>query len=209
MNRKNLTCLIGVVTGVLILAAVLPVFHPPAPAVLGQLTYDRIRASQILDPLDIQPAGQSDPVDLNAPDGCEVITDYTFEQETFAYINQERQRLGLAALIWNDDLALAARRHSADMACKGYFGHVGLDGSTFDERIAAAGYAFSNAGENLYAGWATWNTPYQAYIHWVYSKRHYAVMTHPDLTEVGIGYVFVDGSTYEGYFSADFGAPAK
>src|SRR5688500_10970032 len=37
--------------------------------------------------------------------------------------NQERARAGLGQLAWNQQLAVAATRHSADMAQRQYFSH--------------------------------------------------------------------------------------
>lgn len=45
----------------------------------------------------------------------------------------------------------AARGHSEDMAENGFQDHTGSDGRTFDQRIDAAGYAWSFASENVFA----------------------------------------------------------
>jgi uncharacterized protein YkwD len=144
---------------------------------------------------------------IKMPEGCQVITDTDIEKQLFSLINKERNRLGLDSLTWNDDLADAARKHSADMACNNFFSHTNPDGETFDDRIAAEGYEFLAAGENIYAGDEAFNTSKQAYYGWYYSSKHYRVMTYPDLTEVGIGYVYLEGSRYGGYFTADFASP--
>jgi len=144
---------------------------------------------------------------LGFTEGCEVNTNREFESQLFELINKERKRLGLDLLIWNEDLANAARKHSADMACNDFFSHTNLDDETFNERIAAEGYEYYAAGEDLFAGDDAFNTPTQAFYGWYNSTAHYRIMTHPDLTEAGIGYVYSADSRYGGYFTADFGKP--
>lgn len=51
----------------------------------------------------------------------------------------------------NAALIAAARRQTGDMLTNAYQGHVGSDGSTFDQRITQAGYTYSTIGENVYA----------------------------------------------------------
>src|SRR5262249_32953284 len=55
------------------------------------------------------------------------------------------------ALNMNAALRSAARAHAIDMATNSYFDHNSRDGTTFAQRITAAGYTFSAAGENLAA----------------------------------------------------------
>lgn len=182
-----------------------PVSTPVSPVDIAEKVEnsDLVRIIPLFEPLNY---GQDD-LPAYGTAGCEVSTNHQFEEEVFQLINAERERLGLNPLIWNDDLAEAARKHSADMACNDYFSHTSLDGLTFDERISAEGYAFTAAGENLYAGGGIYNYPDQAFLGWFNSPDHYMVMTHPDLSEVGIGYIYAADSRYEGYFSADFGTP--
>ena len=47
----------------------------------------------------------------------------TMERTIFSLINQERQRVGLAPLAWDDGLAQYAKEHSADMVRKGSLYH--------------------------------------------------------------------------------------
>lgn len=55
-------------------------------------------------------------------------------------------------LAWNDQLAQAAQGHSQDMATNQFQSHTGSDGSSPQQRVAAAGYANATAvGENAYA----------------------------------------------------------
>lgn len=53
--------------------------------------------------------------------------------------NVERRRAGASPLRWSDSLATIARRHSADMARRGYFAHVTPDGLDPSARARAYG----------------------------------------------------------------------
>ncbi|MSU21697.1 MAG: hypothetical protein EXS30_09915 [Pedosphaera sp.] len=55
-------------------------------------------------------------------------------------------------LSMNPALTEAARAHSRDMVATGLYGHTGTNGSTPGDRIKAAGYAWSNYGENVFEG---------------------------------------------------------
>jgi uncharacterized protein YkwD len=58
-------------------------------------------------------------------------------------VNEIRASAGLPALTWCATLASAATRHATDMVVNGVQrpdAHIGSDGSTYDQRIRAAGY---------------------------------------------------------------------
>lgn len=53
-------------------------------------------------------------------------------------------------LAFNAMLITAARRHTNDMRLNNFQGHVGTDGSTFDQRIVQAGFtSYTSLGENV------------------------------------------------------------
>jgi len=56
---------------------------------------------------------------------------------------------GLPPLAYNDKLYAAAKEHSLDMLGNLYYSHDSLDGRTYDQRIAAAGYQAAASGESL------------------------------------------------------------
>lgn len=69
------------------------------------------------------------------------------EREVHTLVNQRRAQRGLAALVWDDRIAAAAREHSAAMAARRRnFGHAG-----FPERVAAmrAALPVAGAAENV------------------------------------------------------------
>lgn len=66
---------------------------------------------------------------------------YAFEETLEAgflnLVNRERAQSGLAPLQLRGEMTDAARLHSLDMAVNGFFGHVGPDGRSHGDRIAA------------------------------------------------------------------------
>lgn len=138
---------------------------------------------------------------------CNATTNSTFESELAGLINQQRVSAGLPELAWQGQLAAAARGHSLDMACNNYFSHTGSDGSSPFDRIIAQGYSYSYAGENIYGGGGTYNSPQAAFDAWMASPGHHDIMLSPTYTQVGIGYAYNAGSTYGGYFTAVFAVP--
>lgn len=73
-------------------------------------------------------------------------------------VNGERRKAGLDNLEWDPRLAAIALSHSRDMAERGYFDHLGLEGNDFADRYRENGYAVSTelpgrillGGENLF-----------------------------------------------------------
>lgn len=121
-----------------------------------------------------------------------------------ALINNERANVGVAPLSGQSQLGNAARGHSQDMACNGFFSHTGSDGSTFAVRITRVGYSYSAAAENIAAGYGD---PASVVAGWMGSQGHKDNMLNPNYTEVGIGYIYVAGSPYGVYWTANFGRP--
>jgi uncharacterized protein YkwD len=123
-------------------------------------------------------------------------------------INAERQGQGLAAYSMQSQLQAAARLHSTDMACNGIFGHTGSDGSSVRDRVERQGYSWSWIGENIFAtSNHSSSAPQQAFDWWMNSAPHLANLLSPNYTEIGIGYVYLAGSPYGGYFTAVFARP--
>ena len=74
------------------------------------------------------------------------------------FVNNERKERGLKELELDSELGPIARKHSVDMAQKGYFSHDSLNGDGPTERAAKAGYHCSGGyyiglAENIYQGW--------------------------------------------------------
>ena len=107
-------------------------------------------------------------------------------------------------LVHNTQLRNAARAHSADMAARGYFAHVGPDGRTFTQRISAAGYTGSLPwAENIASGQAA---PQAVVDGWMASATHCANIMSPEFRSVGVGYAFNATSPLVHFWTQDFGA---
>lgn len=109
------------------------------------------------------------------------------------------------ALAMNSALRSSARAHAIDMATNNYFDHNSLDGTTFFDRITAAGYTFSAAGENLAAGSPTAEDAMQQ---WLKSTAgHCENIMSPVFVDIGVGYARNPASQFEHYWVQNFGAP--
>ena len=58
----------------------------------------------------------------------------------------------MRALVWSDELALAADDHCEDMGQNGMTGHTGSNGSTLKDRVARYGTSTGTVSENLIFG---------------------------------------------------------
>lgn len=105
---------------------------------------------------------------------------------------------------WNSKLFDAAAGHSVDMATNNYFSHTGQDGSTFSQRISAAGYVWSTAGENIAAGQ---NTVEEVMNGWLQSAGHCANIMNGAFTEVAVACARNDASTYKQYWTMELAHP--
>lgn len=119
------------------------------------------------------------------------------ETEVVTLANEARKANGCDPLEIDDRLVEAARAHSEDMAANDYFSHDSLDGSSFADRVTAAGYP-RPAAENIAQGQDSARTVHDA---WMDSEGHRANILNCDLTAVGVG-VHLDTWTW----TQDFGA---
>jgi uncharacterized protein YkwD len=110
--------------------------------------------------------------------------------------------VGCPALTIDADLVKAAQAHSADMAQRNYFSHSGLDGSSFVDRIRAAGFSGSPGGENIAAGYPT---PSMVMAGWMDSSGHRANILNCAFRTIGVGYAEDASSKYNQYWTQDFG----
>ncbi len=135
---------------------------------------------------------------------CVPVYNNGFENEVVYWINEERGKAGLDPLTMQTQLWAAARGHSVDMACNDFISHTGSDGSSPWTRIAAEGYSYSMAAENVAGGQPT---PRDVVDAWMASDSHRANIMNPDFVHIGIGYAFRQGSTFGAYWTAVFARP--
>ncbi len=142
---------------------------------------------------------------VTAPHGplsCKYVLSGSYPGEIISLINKARTSAGLPALTVNSQLTAAAQGHSIDMACFSLLSHSGSDGSTIQERAAAAGYTGS-VEEIIYAS----GYPQDAFDWWMGDPTHHDVIVDPNISSIGAGYAYVSDSAYGGYYTVDVGNP--
>jgi uncharacterized protein YkwD len=113
-------------------------------------------------------------------------------EATMCLVNRERAAHGEAPLRPNEDLQHAAQAHSENMAAAGYFEHDGPGGTSFLQRLKAAGYIYSSnleysVGENIAWGSLQDATPAAIVAAWMASPGHRANILNSSFRDVGIG----------------------
>jgi uncharacterized protein YkwD len=143
----------------------------------------------------------------SAPDGtasaatCSFDENADFVTQLQTLINDERTSAGLPALTVNAQLTEAAEAHAAEMICNDYLSHIGLDGSTPEDRVREAGFTASLVLENLYALHPAYGgNPQSAVDWWMGDADSREDLLNADTTVVGIAYVTSDESLLGGYF---------
>ena len=104
------------------------------------------------------------------------------------------------ALVWNNQLEIAAIGHARDMAGNNYFSHSSKDGRNVEDRVVLAGYTFKGyrsfaVGENIAEGQMSIAEVMQG---WFKSPGHCKNLMNPSFKEVGVA----ESNTY---WVQDFG----
>lgn len=189
--------------------------YTPAPIASPSSTHTRIPVSltpipvtlttqiPIVEPSStVADSGGSGPGNSGA--SCSPVGNGSFENQVIVLINDLRRDRGLQVLTSNATLTAVARGHSQEMACEEFFSHTSSSsGSPFD-RLAAAGYAFSWAGENIAAGYGAAGDTVAA---WMDSAGHRENILGENYTQIGIGYAYLAESPYGVYVTAVFASP--
>jgi uncharacterized protein YkwD len=116
----------------------------------------------------------------------------SFEQQALDLINSERAAQGLSPVQMDKRLADAALVLSQDMHDNCFLSHTGSNGSTFTERIFAAGYPRGSAmGEIAAAGYTT---PQAVVAGWMSSSGHRANILNGSFTHAGVSHVSSSGT---------------
>jgi uncharacterized protein YkwD len=122
------------------------------------------------------------------------------ENKVTDLVNVERVKAGCGKLHTDARLHKAARDYSALMAAKDFFSHTSPDGSSFVDRIAAAGYPRSAAAaENIAYGYADAVAVVKG---WMDSAGHRANILNCDHKAVGVGLAYRNSTPY---WTQDFG----
>jgi uncharacterized protein YkwD len=145
---------------------------------------------------------------LSESPSCTYTENADFVSQLLTLVNTARASNGLPALTLNSQLSSAAQAHSRDMACHSQLSHSGSQGSSLASRLAAEGYTYSTAMENIYAQPPQFGgNPQAAMDWWMNDQIHRDAILDGRITQLGIGYAFVQGSELGGYFTLDFAAP--
>lgn len=126
----------------------------------------------------VDPNDPNEPPDEDCPAG-------QFERQVFDLTNAERERHGIAPLVWHEDLSQVARAFSIDMVERDFFSHTCPDGTLPWDRIDEAGIPWFAAGENIAAGQ---RTPEAVVAAWMNSPGHRANILNPNFTHLGVGF---------------------
>jgi uncharacterized protein YkwD len=117
-------------------------------------------------------------------------------------VNAARAAYGFAPLVLDAAVSAAASAHAWDQANNGYFSHTGLNGSTRESRLRAAGVSFTYSGENqcYHMGMSE-----QATLDWCHAQfmaepypghwNHIGNILDPRATRMGVGIATAGGRT--------------
>lgn len=100
--------------------------------------------------------------------------------------NEERAKLGLPALIINEDLNQAALAKAQDMFNDQYWAHVAPDGKQAWDFIKETKYVYKYAGENLARDFDNSSEVVRA---WMASPSHRENIVNQDFTQMGLAVV--------------------
>ncbi|WP_188304945.1 CAP domain-containing protein, partial [Streptomyces sp. CBMA123] len=123
------------------------------------------------------------------------------ERQLVDLVNAERAKVGCAPLRIDPRLHGSAQKHADDMAARGFFDHVNPDGVRADARITAAGYRWSQWGENLDRGPTT---AASVLAHWMDGGIHQSNMLDCGFKDIGVGVASSPAGTL---WTQDLGAP--
>jgi uncharacterized protein YkwD len=121
-------------------------------------------------------------------------------------VNVERARYHLPRLRQVHKLTESAQDYTAEMVRRDFFSHTAPNGSTPGARIAATGYRWSWAGENIASGYPT---PLAVVTGWMHSQGHCYNMLAPVFANIGVGVspYPVAGASTPSTWTQDFGLP--
>jgi len=107
-------------------------------------------------------------------------------QKVFDQTNFERQKDGLAPLVYSDTLSKSAKAKAQDMFANDYWAHNSPQGKTPWTFFDAVGYKYSVAGENLAKDFYDTDSLMKA---WMASPTHKANIVHTRYQEIGVAVV--------------------
>jgi uncharacterized protein YkwD len=126
------------------------------------------------------------------------------ERAIIDLVNAERTSRGLAPLVVNDKLVLAAQHHATNMAYYNTMSHTitQADLPSLVDRLNYYGYRYRAAGENIAWNYSSATSVMNA---WMNSSGHRANILSTTFTEIGVGVRY--NSLGQPYYCQVFGAP--
>lgn len=117
-----------------------------------------------------------------------------YERRILERVNEERGKVGLKALTYNEELADVADIKAADMRDSDYFDHISpVYGFPFD-MMKSFNIKYTAAGENIAIGY---KTPESVMEGWMNSQGHKENILRDKFEQIGIGFEIDDsGYTY-------------
>jgi len=137
-----------------------------------------------------------------SPNSVSGSVDAPVQRQVLSLVNENRRRGGCGGLTLDRRLIVAANRHAADMARRGYFAHESPSGDGAGERVEDAGYRWSRYGENIARGQ---DSAYEVVDGWMHSPEHRENIMDCRLDQMGIGLAFAPDDTP--YWVQDFATP--
>jgi uncharacterized protein YkwD len=117
-------------------------------------------------------------------------------------VNAARAAYGFAPIVLDATISAVASAHAWDQAINGYFSHTGLNGSTRESRLRAAGVSFVWGGENQCY---LMGRSEQATLDWCHAQfmaepypgqwNHIANILNPNARRMGVGIATVGSTT--------------
>ncbi len=115
------------------------------------------------------------------------------ERLIYDRVNEERFKHNLPKLEWSSDITEVARKHSEDMAIKGYFAHENKEGELVSERLEKAGIVFTVSAENLFNCENYQDVAEESVRGWMQSQGHRENILNDRVEEAGVGIYKVNG----------------
>ncbi len=120
------------------------------------------------------------------------------EQLSYDLVNSARARNDIPVLSYSSSAALAAQKHSKDMARNGFFGHTNLKWQTPGDRLINESIAYTKVGENIGGGF---NSVILACHAWYNSSNHRKNILSEKYRYLGAGFSYAAKSQYKTYLT--------
>ena len=118
----------------------------------------------------------------------------TFAQQVVDLVNMERVANGLNKLVTYDKLTEVAQLRATELVTK--YSHTRPDGRSCFTAMDDVNLYYYTAGENIAVGYST---PERVFQGWMDSPGHRANILNPDVTMIGVGFVYDENSS-KGYY---------